>query len=65
MYIKKNIYKSHAKYSIEEKEKMVLMYLNGEMFHIWVLRYKMFHDATFSNNINFACNTKSFIQIIK
>ena len=31
MYIKKNIYKSHTKYSIEEKEKMVLMYLNGEM----------------------------------
>ena len=58
MYIKKNIYKSHAKYSIEEKEKMVLMYLNGEMsaneivdkfdlastsgFHTWVRTYKKY-----------------------
>ena len=55
MYIKKNIYKSHTKYSIEEKEKMVLMYLNGEIsaneivdkfdlasisgFHTWVRTY--------------------------
>ena len=58
MYIKKNIYKSHTKYSIEEKEKMVLMYLNGEMsankiidkfdlasasvFHAWVKMYKKY-----------------------
>ena len=58
MYIKKNIYKSHTKYSIEEKEKMVLMYLNGEMsaneivdkfdlasasgFHTWVRTYKKY-----------------------
>ena len=58
MYIKKNIYKSHTKYSIEEKEKMVLMYLNGEMsaneivdkfdlasisgFHTWVRMYKKY-----------------------
>ena len=58
MYIKKNIYKSHTKYSIEEKEKMVLMYLNGEMsvneiidnfdlsstsvFYAWVKTYKKY-----------------------
>lgn len=33
--------------------------------HFKRLLYKMFHNATFSKNINFACNTKSFIQIIK
>ena len=58
MYIQKNIYKSHTKYSIEEKEKLVLMYLNGEMsaneivdkfdlastsgFHTWVRTYKKY-----------------------
>ena len=58
MYIKKNIYKSHTKYSIEEKEKIVLIYLNGEMsaneivdkfdlasasgFHTWVRTYKKY-----------------------
>ena len=46
--------------------RFTLMCVVDEMLHIKVLLNKMFHNATFNNtNINFACNTKSFIQIIK
>ena len=48
MYIKKTNNKTHTKYTTEEKEKIVLLYLNHEMGLTQILReYDIASDSVF------------------